>query len=165
MIYFDSVKLLIVTLFIFQLPESPLWLLTNNRPDDAHSSLLWLRGFPDEHEIAYEFEQMQIVRENCESCADCRQWNLNCLHTKPSMFEKLISIASTQIVKAFLLIGLLLFIAEAPKMHVSDGRDSVVLELTVSCLFVIIIPVIGLRMSLIWAYVGLSVRSLGMVNG
>lgn len=43
------------------MPESPHWLLSKNRPDDARKSLAWLRGWVPVERIEEEFKGIEHV--------------------------------------------------------------------------------------------------------
>lgn len=45
-------------LILFIIPESPQWLISKNRYDDARKSLAWLRGWTTEDEIEEEFQEL-----------------------------------------------------------------------------------------------------------
>lgn len=57
---FPAPVILLLTLWF--LPESPRWLINNNRPEEALKSLRWLRkGAYDEVALQQEFEEMRAV--------------------------------------------------------------------------------------------------------
>lgn len=52
---------------VFLVPESPYWLYTKNRIDDAHKSLQWLRGWVTFDVIADEFQTITHSVENLKT--------------------------------------------------------------------------------------------------
>lgn len=52
---------------VFLVPESPYWLYTKNRIDDAHKSLQWLRGWVKFDVIADEFQTITHSVENLKT--------------------------------------------------------------------------------------------------
>lgn len=53
----------IAFLVVFLVPETPYWLLKNDRVEDAHKSLQWLRGWVPFGNVEKEFEQITYAIE------------------------------------------------------------------------------------------------------
>uniref|UniRef100_A0A1Y1M322 Major facilitator superfamily (MFS) profile domain-containing protein n=2 Tax=Photinus pyralis TaxID=7054 RepID=A0A1Y1M322_PHOPY len=50
---------LISVCLLSRLPETPYWLLAQNKPEEARRSLAWLRGWTSEVKVEQEFQQIQ----------------------------------------------------------------------------------------------------------
>lgn len=46
-----------------QIPDSPIWLLSKGRKDDALQALRWLRGWTSEEKVKVEFDKMCLYTE------------------------------------------------------------------------------------------------------
>lgn len=67
--------LLFISLYT-QTPESPIWLLSRNRPDEAKKSLAYLRGCVSTADVEDEFSELSIYAGfnksvDLEQYADC----------------------------------------------------------------------------------------------
>ncbi|KAJ4449191.1 hypothetical protein ANN_00588 [Periplaneta americana] len=49
---------IIASIYVFQMPETPIWLLSRGRVKDAERSLCWLRGWASPEDVKEEFEQL-----------------------------------------------------------------------------------------------------------
>lgn len=72
-----------------QLPETPLWLLSKGRTDEATKSLQWLRGWVPSEAVAVEFKEMQRYSHNSNSCIKCQKLGVECLHPAPTFADRL----------------------------------------------------------------------------
>lgn len=94
---------------LWQIPESPQWLISQNRSDDALKSLRWLRGWAPAENVTPELKAIStfIAQANaCDACQSIRnQATLTCTH-KSGYFEKAKDLFRTKTLRPF---GLLLF--------------------------------------------------------
>lgn len=97
----------------FQVPETPLWLLSKNRLADAEKSLQWLRGWVPKTAINDEFQALQRYSHRSQSCAACTHQNQRiCSHPAPTFIEKLRDFKRKQTLKPFFIVTMLFIIAE-----------------------------------------------------
>lgn len=64
-----SVMPAVTIIALYFVPESPYWLLTKNRVNEARKSLAWLRGWVEPHIVNNEFDEMHqaLVNDNYQS--------------------------------------------------------------------------------------------------
>lgn len=98
------------------MPETPSWLLTQNRITEAEKSLQWLRGWVTPQTVHDELIELQNYANESNACAACVKQSIKCSHEKPSVWNKLMEFKRKRTIKPFLLVGLLYFFVEASPM-------------------------------------------------
>lgn len=96
---------------VFNIPETPIWLLSKNQQKKALKSLKWLRGCVKSETVNDEYQQLQkysIMSTACVKCAKQSNTSIKCEH-KESFNDKLKQITRRRIVKPFVLITTLQF--------------------------------------------------------
>lgn len=91
------------SLIIFQVPESPHWLLSKDRPNDAKKSLQWLRGWVPQSAIHNEFTELQAFSRVSNACTECSKRSINCVHPTPSFWMKIKELRRKRNAKPFAL--------------------------------------------------------------
>lgn len=71
-----------------QVPETPFWLLSKNRPKEAEKSLQWLRGWVGKSSVADELQALERYSERYTSCSTCIRLSVKCSHPLPTMSQK-----------------------------------------------------------------------------
>lgn len=57
---------------MYQVPETPHWLIAHGRPDDAMRSLQWLRGWVSPDAVAAEYTELTYYIDHAGACDECR---------------------------------------------------------------------------------------------
>lgn len=100
------------------MPETPIWLLSKNRPVDAMKSLQWLRGWVSSQDVWTEYSILAQYNELSNSCANCRKQKMKCSHPAPTICDKLKDITRKRTLKPFIMITILYFLMEFSGMFV-----------------------------------------------
>lgn len=93
------------------MPETPLFLLSRNRQEDALKSLQWLRGWVDAATVQNEFNDLQRSRITAQICYQCEKQNEICQHPPPTMQQKIRDLFRRRTLRPFVLISCLFFFA------------------------------------------------------
>lgn len=86
--------------FSIQIPQSPLWLLSKKRSNEAIQALRFLRGWAPETAIAEEFQSLQQYSNRSEACESCFKKQQICTHAKPTQCERLNEFTKKSTLKA-----------------------------------------------------------------
>lgn len=98
--------------FFFQIPETPLWLLSKHRTAEAERALCWLRGWVPNENISEEFKALQRYSQRSKSCNACIKKDQNCTHPLPTMIEKLKELKRKKTLKPLTIVISLFIVAE-----------------------------------------------------
>ncbi|XP_031635122.1 facilitated trehalose transporter Tret1-like isoform X2 [Contarinia nasturtii] len=98
-------------IFISFMPETPIWLISRNRQEDALKSLRWLRGWVDAKAVQNEFNDLQRSRVSAQICYQCEKENEICEHPPPTINDKIRDLFRRRILRPFILISCLFFFA------------------------------------------------------
>lgn len=93
------------------MPETPLWLLSRNRQEDALKSLQWLRGWVDSNAVQNEFNDLQRSRISAQTCYTCEKQNATCQHPPPTISDKIRDLFRRRTLYPFILVGSLFFLS------------------------------------------------------
>ncbi|XP_077289108.1 facilitated trehalose transporter Tret1-like [Arctopsyche grandis] len=83
----------VITAFlIIIIPETPVWLISKGRMDDAMKSLCWIRGWCKPADVQKEFEDIVAYQKNSSRCQLCMAMNIidvKCAHRKTGFSGKI----------------------------------------------------------------------------
>ncbi|XP_031639034.1 facilitated trehalose transporter Tret1-2 homolog [Contarinia nasturtii] len=99
------------TIALSIVPETPLWLLSRNRQEDALKSLRWLRGWVHKESVNQEFQELQRYSERYKSCEVCIKKDLKCSHPLPTFYERLQELKRKPTLKPFTIVMILFVIS------------------------------------------------------
>ena len=85
-------------------PETPMWLLSKGRKDDALKSLQWLRGWVSPKAVDKEFKEMLRYSEHASKCKFCQKTGSKCDHPPPTEIEKFKELTRKRILRPFALV-------------------------------------------------------------
>lgn len=131
-----------------QIPETPLWLLSKNRSEDALKSLQWLRGWVSPKAVEKEFASIVRYNEYSKACAECVKAERKCTHPPPTAAQKLKELIRKRTLKPFAVLLIVFFITQFSGMQAM--RPYIVLILTAY----------GTPISPNWATVALGVTGI-----
>lgn len=146
-------KRFVLTVFFFflffnKIPETPLWLLSKGRHEDALKSLQWLRGWVSPKAVEKEFAEIVRYNEYSKACAECVKAEQKCTHPPPTTIQKLQELIRKRTLKPFAVLLIVFFIAQFSGMHAM--RPYIVL----------ILNTYGTPISPNWATVALGVTGI-----
>uniref|UniRef100_A0A182VVZ1 Major facilitator superfamily (MFS) profile domain-containing protein n=1 Tax=Anopheles minimus TaxID=112268 RepID=A0A182VVZ1_9DIPT len=88
-------------------PETPMWLLSKNRADDALKSLQWLRGWVSPKAVEQEFQEMKRYSLHSAKCAICEKSGATtCQHPPLTEWAKLKELTRKRNLRPFVLVML-----------------------------------------------------------
>lgn len=103
----------------WQIPETPLWLLSKNRTDSAEKALCRLRGWVSREVVAEELQELQRYSERTKSCSACLKKNQKCPHPLPNWVARLHELKRKQTLKPFFIVISLIFILQFTRVLTS----------------------------------------------
>lgn len=106
---FTTFGYLISLSLVIKVPETPIWLLSRHRDEEASKSLRWLRGWVSESEIEKELNDLKEYREFANSCSDCQALKIKCDHPLPSLLDKFKGLFQASYAKPMLIMAMSTF--------------------------------------------------------
>lgn len=89
---------------LFQVPETPHWLLSKGRTRDAEKALCWLRGWVPKEFVSDEFKGLQRYSARAKSCYNCIENNRDCSHPPPGLSDKFAEFRRKRTLKSFTIV-------------------------------------------------------------
>lgn len=90
--------------FVAMVPETPLWLLSKGRKEEAQKALQWLRGWVPAGNVEKEFHDMQRYNEDSTRCVPCQKAEQRCIHPKPTIRQRYMELFRKNTMKPFFII-------------------------------------------------------------
>ncbi|XP_077288072.1 facilitated trehalose transporter Tret1-like [Arctopsyche grandis] len=88
-----SLAIPFITFFlILTIPETPVWLISKGRMDDAMKSLCWIRGWCKPEHVQQEFDNIVAYQKNSSSCQQCLKLNFQdeeCTHRRNGLSTRI----------------------------------------------------------------------------
>lgn len=95
-----------------QIPETPHWLLTHHRPDDALVSLQWLRGWVQPAAVQQEYAELVNYIQKLNACIPCQQRGNRCTH-RTGCLSKATELLRANVLRPFGLVVICFIIVQA----------------------------------------------------
>lgn len=87
----------------FKIPETPIWLLSKKREDEAMKSLCWLRGWTTQAAVQKEFDEMKKHCDRSNTCDDCQRAGAICTHSLPTIIDQFRAMFKTNCVRPIII--------------------------------------------------------------
>lgn len=94
------------------MPETPIWLLSKSRKEDARKSLQWLRGWVPAKAVEREFDELQRYEETSRACVECEKHDTKCTHPPPSLADRMRDLLRKRTLKPFFIIIFMFFVLQ-----------------------------------------------------
>lgn len=92
-------------LFLYiKVPETPLWLLSKKREEDALRSLQWLLGWVSPKAVENEFSELKRYSEKSIACMNCLNDDVKCPHPPAALCEKMKEITKKRTLRPFFVV-------------------------------------------------------------
>jgi MFS family permease len=103
----------ITAIAICFVPETPYWLLSKHRKEDALKSLMWLRGWvPSPKYVEKEFNELVRYSEESNRCVACHKLGTKCSHPPASAKELFRELYRKRTLKPFFLVLIMFVFAQ-----------------------------------------------------
>lgn len=102
-IWLARTKLKTIISDLIQIPETPIFLMSKDRPEKAMKSLQWLRGCVSPEDVKEEHQQLREYSIQSKTCEKCSKQSIECSHldTFQDRFKQL---STKRVIKPFILV-------------------------------------------------------------
>lgn len=111
---------IVAAICIFFIPETPVWLLSKKKHNEAYEAVQWLNGWVKTKSVNEEFKAEEQYANLAIKCLDCQGAQLNCYHLQDSVCDgiKELNSRSTRLpIVVFLVYSFLIAFSGYPGMH------------------------------------------------
>lgn len=85
---------ILAAICIFFIPETPVWLLSKKKHNEAYEAVQWLNGWVKTKSVNEEFKTEEQYANLAIKCLDCHRAQLNCYHVLDSVCNRITELRS-----------------------------------------------------------------------
>lgn len=100
-----------------KIPETPTWLLSKNREDEALKSLCWLRGWTSKEVVQEEFKMLKEYQQISNACNNCQRLDIVCPHPSPTLLDQFNAMFKPNCLKPILIFTLCSLFSNFAGLH------------------------------------------------
>lgn len=100
---------IITVLLLLLVPESPYWLMSQDRNEEAIASMQWLRGWVSKKAVQPEYDEISSYIDKANRCKECTRLDRSCEHSKRYM-DKAKDLVRTKTIRPLILVTFIFFV-------------------------------------------------------
>lgn len=103
---------IVTVLLLLIVPESPYWLISQDRNNEAIASLQWLRGWVSTRAVQPEFDEISRYIEKANRCKKCTELDCSCEHSK-RYIDKAKDLLRMKTIRPLILVSFVFFVVHS----------------------------------------------------